>query len=382
MGRGAFLLALRIEKFISGAYGLSRDEDGRVVLVKSALPGELVEPGRYIRRANTTIVEDYEILERSDERTEPCCPHYEKCGGCDFLVVSEKTSAEIKEKIVKENLERLAKAENLPEFEVPKYSSFTSYRARIRVHVDLKEKRIGFLKKGSGELYSIEHCPAITELLNEKLKEKSEILKEAQRIRILSGINKKTGLVEVPLFSGDDEVTLNDKRVTALGYKVSANVFFQSNLKVLPELLCFVKENALGTVIMDLYSGVSTFSRLFEGEEKVVYAVEKSAACLPLAKVNAPSARQYTEDVLAFSKRVRTKVDTCIVDPPRTGLDRNTIPLIESWNPERIIYVSCDSTTASRDISVFRNYRIVKASVFDFYPGSFHEESAFILERR
>ena len=54
----------------------------------------------------------------------------------------------------------------------------------------------------------------------------------------------------------------------------------------------------------------------------------------------------------------------------------------ESFDPETIIYVSCDSVTLSRDIPFFKNHTPVKARVFDFYRGSSHEETAVVLNRK
>ncbi len=371
-------MALKIEKIISGAYGLSHDEDGRAVLVKSALPSEIIEPVKVEKKANTLIVEEYEILEESPMRISPPCPYYGLCGGCDFLIVSESDSAYLKETMVRENLERIASIKDVP-FLPPAYSSFLSYRSRCRFHVDLRLKEIGFLKRNSNELLPIRECPALSERINLALHDKAAILKEAQRRRILYGQNKKTGFVEVPLQDGDVELAIGEKSVTALGYEINTSCFFQSNLHLLPSLLSFVKENATGSVMMDLYSGVGTFSRLFDDRE--TYAVEKNAACLPLARRNAPKAKSFTDDALLFARKVCKAVNTVIVDPPRTGLDGGVIPLILSWKAERIIYVSCDSTTASRDLRLFTGYEIIKAMLFDFYPGSYHEECAFVLER-
>lgn len=374
-------MALRIERLISGAYGLSHDEQGRTVLVKSALEGELVEPEKIERRANVLVAEDYDILEKSPLRISPACPYYGECGGCDFLSVSERESAHLKEEIVRENLVRIAKTEHLPEFLPPSFASFASYRSRCRFHVDMKRKEIGFLRRGSNTLFPLDHCPSLTGRINALLSEKESVLKEAQRKRILEGVNRKTGYVEIPIQDGDEEVSFTDRTITALGYHVNPYCFFQSNLTLLPSMLSFVKENTVGNVVMDLYSGVGTFSRLFEGDVKKVYAVEKNPRCLSLSKKNAPHALSFTSDALLFSKKVRESVDTVIVDPPRVGLDRQIIPVITSWNAERIIYVSCDSVSASRDISLFKGYELRMAKIFDFYPGSFHEESVFILEK-
>ena len=75
------------------------------------------------------------------------------------------------------------------------------------------------------------------------------------------------------------------------------------------------------------------------------------------------------------------KPDTVIVDPPRVGLDSTVPSLISSWSPERIIYVSCNPVTASRDLVKFAGYKLKKVKVFDFYPASGHVEAVFIIHR-
>ena len=372
---------MKIEKLISGAYGLSHSEDGSTVLIKGALPGEEVDIRNIRKKGLTTFAEASSVNVESPERTAPACPYYGICGGCDFLIVSPETSARLKEECIKDNLKRITGLTEMPPFDPPVYGEFEGYRTRARVHVDPKKKRIGFLREGSNELIEIDRCPALSEKLNAAIAEKDAILKRARSIMFEKGMNKNTHCVEVPLQEGEDGVSMGREEVTALGYKVSASVFFQSNLRLLPELLSYVKENVVGDRIMDLYSGVGTFSRAFEGEDKEVVAVERQKECLLMSYRNAPSAESFTDDVLQFSKRNRKKVDTVIVDPPRVGLDRNVPGLISSWKPERVIYVSCDSTTACRDLRSFSEYRISKARVFDFYPGSSHEESVYILDR-
>ena len=133
---------------------------------------------------------------------------------------------------------------------------------------------------------------------------------------------------------------------------------------------------------MDLYSGVGTFSALFEGSGKTVYAVERQKECLALSRVNAPSAISFSDDVAVWGRKSGRHVDTVIVDPPRVGLDKGVPEMISSWQAERIIYVSCNSVTAARDIPLFDGYRVEKVKVFDFYPGSSHEEVAVVLVKK
>lgn len=370
---------------ISLCKGLGYDE-GKTIIVEGALKGEEVEYEAISEKKGMIEGRVREVLTPSPLRVSPICPYYGVCGGCDFQIVGERDSALIKEEIVKDTLTRVGKLESLPPFESPAYSSFSGYRIRSRVHVDLKTKRQGFLASNSNRLIDIDHCPALDEKLNALLSEKGgRLLKRARELMFENRVNRDTGFVEVPLFAGDNDVSMGDRSVDitvkGIKYSASASVFFQSNPKLLESMLEFVNDNVVGDSIMDLYSGVGTFSALFNGQNKTVYAVEREKKCLELSRRNAPSAISFTDDCARWGKSKGKYVDTVIVDPPRTGLDRTVINLMEKWKPERIIYISCNPVTASRDISIFSDYAPIKAKVFDCYPGSSHIESAVLMSR-
>lgn len=378
-------MAVKIEKMISLCKGLGH-EDGNTVIVEGALKGEEVEYNQLSNKKGVIEGRVREILSPSPLRLSPSCPYYGICGGCDFQIVGEKDSAVIKEEIVKDTMMRVGKIQELPPFESPSFSSFPGYRIRCRVHVDLKTKRQGFLSSQSNKLVDIHRCPALEGKLNSLLGEKEGVVfQRARSLMFENRVNRNTGFVEVPLFSGDNDVSMDNKRVeitvSGIKYFVTSNVFFQSNPVLLESMLAFVKENTVGDSIMDLYSGVGTFSALFNGESRTVYAVEREKKCLELSRLNAPDAISFTDDCARWAKKSGRKVNTVIVDPPRTGLDREVIKMVEEWNPERIIYISCNPVTASRDLSLFEKFVPVKAKVFDCYPGSSHIETGFVLSR-
>lgn len=377
---------VRIEKLISGAKGLG-EINGKSIIVSNALPGELVDVEIESEKKSFIQAKAVKVLEPSEKRIIPVCPYYGICGGCDFQIVSEKDSAYLKQETIKDNMRRIGKLSSLPEFLPPVYGEFKAYRSRCRVHVDLKSKRQGFLSSKSNDLINLHHCPALKDSLNTLLEERNgRVYKVARSALFENRINKNTAFAEVPLFAGDCLVSDSSKPVDiTIGdycYSVSSNVFFQSNPSLMPSLFAFVLENAIGDNIMDLYSGVGTFSALFEGQGKTVYAVERQKECLALSKKNAPTAISYTADVAKWAKNAKHRVDTVIVDPPRVGLDSSVIDMISSWNPERIIYISCNSVTLARDLGLFTSYRAEKARVFDFYPGSSHVETVVLLSRK
>ncbi len=371
-------MQVKIEKLITGGLGLAHDS-GKTLFVKDALPGEEVVCSLIQEKKNYSLYKCEKVLSESADRITPQCNYYGKCGGCDFAILDAKASAYAKEEIVKDNIARLGHV-NYPYTVLPPlYSSLSGYRNRVRFHVDLKKEEIGFLANKDSKLIPLSNCPCLTERLNALLKTKVEILQEARKIKHEKGLNRY-GYVEVPLLDGNEQVSFGNDSVKVLNYSVDSSCFFQSNIKVLPSMLDAVKNEVYGNTIMDLYSGVGTFSALFP--EKKVFAVEKFKGCLKYAKENAPNAISVTDDVFLWAKKQRKeKIDTIIVDPPRVGLQKEVPSLLLSFSPKRIIYVSCDSVTLSRDIPLFFPYKVQKLQVFDLYPGSHHEESAVVLSR-
>ncbi len=380
-------MALKIEKLISSARGMGYD-GGRTVLIPDTLPGEEVE--YRIKRERKGVIEGEvtEVIMPSQLRIKPLCPLYGKCGGCDFQTVSPSDSASLKCDIVKDNLLRLGAIESLPPFLPPVYGEIKGYRKRARIHVNPKTGEAGFLERESSKLVRVRHCPLLDDRINALLEEdKGTLFKEARSLMFENRVNRDTGLVEVPVFCGDDCLSYGDRSVRiTLGdteYHVSANVFFQSNPGVFTKILDYVKSHTVGDTVMDLYSGVGTFSALFNNTDKTVWAVEREKKCLSLAKKNAPEALSYTDDCAKWvTKGPKTHVSTVIVDPPRTGLDRAVIDMIGKWNPERVIYVSCDPVTMCRDIALFTTHSVEEVSVYDAYYGTHHIESVALLSRK
>jgi len=85
-------------------------------------------------------------------------------------------------------------------------------------------------------------------------------------------------------------------------------------------------------------------------------------------------------DLRAASK---TEYDTVIMDPPRTGA-ASLISSINRINPERIVYVSCNSSTLARDLDLLKNdgYYLKSIRMFDMFPQTYHIETVACLEHR
>ena len=374
----------RCEGLLTGAVGYASLPDGGRLLLPGLLPGETAEFPSVIPRGRRFEAVDIHRTSSSPLRTEPACPYRGLCGGCDFDYVSVADSAGLKSGIVASNVSAALSRDISSVVREPVWDSAEGYRIRCRIHVSLRDRRIGFLSRRSNRLVELERCPLLSERLNGVLSQPRRLFTGAQSQLFSRRPNPKTGFVELNLLESDDGVLVEDQEgvrtVGGCAYHVSANVFFQSNARLMARLLEIVRDSASGERIMDLYSGVGTFSRLFEGSGRTVWAVERDRHCLSLARKNAPGARYFTDDVSRWAVKVRQPVDTVIVDPPRTGLG-DAAGTIASWRAARVIYVSCNSASLASDLRRFQDaYELTMLQVLDFYPGSGHEESVAVLD--
>ena len=70
-----------------------------------------------------------------------------------------------------------------------------------------------------------------------------------------------------------------------------------------------------------------------------------------------------------------------ITDPPRDGMHKNVVEKLLEISPKRIVYVSCNSATQARDLSLMKEqYNIIKTQAVDMFPQTHHVENVVLLE--
>lgn len=256
-------------------------------------------------------------------------------------------------------------------FDDPVTGQSENYRSRARFRYS--KQGLSFYEEHSNNAVIIKSCPVLDEKLN-------EFLANPPRLNLWELDDG-----QLPCFSADKKVLYNNDTawITVKDKKlpVSNDVFFQSNLILLPKLIDYVVENVSGKYVMDLYSGVGTFSAFLEDKYSVT-AVEMNKKCLSLAKMHLKNTKFFASAVEKWNPKIQ-KTDTVIVDPPRVGLEKNVPSMIASWKPSTIIYVSCYLPTQLRDIKRFIDlgYKPVKARLYDFYPHTNHLETVVLMSR-
>lgn len=140
--------------------------------------------------------------------------------------------------------------------------------------------------------------------------------------------------------------------------------------------------------VVDLFCGVGLFSVPLAVKGRDVTAIEWSPVAFEdlgrNAKANGVKIERLPLSVgTALATGLKLKGATTIVDPPRRGLDPLELDAIAAARPNRLIYVSCDPATLTRDILRFATlgYKAVSLEAFDMFPTTFHLETLTIFER-
>jgi len=435
-------LELTIEKLVYGGDGLARlpaDERGRgkTVFIPFVLEDEQVEATLREQKPGFARACVDKILTASTERIEPGCPYFQRCGGCHYQHTSYVHQLGIKSGILKENLQRIAKLKL--DIELTLHPSLPwNYRNRSRFRVQAHPRfGFGYYKLNSHELLPVEECPISSPLINRaitsiwQLGRKSSVPGEIQEIEFFSNADDTELLMEVYCSGGianaadqftsdlrgllpetrggvfleargsNEEARGDCRQIAVCGvqhltyatklasYRVGAGSFFQTNRHLTDELVEIVTGNRAsggsGTAL-DLYAGVGLFSAVLSREFERVIAVESSPTSYADLLYNSPTnvkAVHATTEKYLENAAGKLRPDLMVVDPPRSGLGDKVVQGLGRLKAPRMVYVSCDPATLSRDLGLLIQwgYRVQEAHLVDLFPQTFHVESIFHLVR-
>jgi len=222
------------------------------------------------------------------------------------------------------------------------------------------------------------------------------ILKEIPQITtIINNVNLRKAAVAVgdyeKIFCGSGFI---HDTIGRYKFRISANSFFQTNSlqaeKLYQTALDFAGMKG-NEIVYDLYSGAGTISIYVSGNCKEVYAFESVESAVSDAGANAKlngienvhfiTADLYKSFTPLVEEKKLPKPDVVILDPPRSGMHKNTVEDVIKLNPEKLVYVSCNPATQVRDIKLFSEsgYKLVKIKPVDMFPHTYHIENVALL---
>ena len=179
-------------------------------------------------------------------------------------------------------------------------------------------------------------------------------------------------------------------------YQISPLSFFQVNPVQTERLYGKALEYAGLTgeeTVWDLYCGIGTISLFLARKARKVYGVEIIPDAIEDARRNA-SLNGFTntefyvgkaEEVLPEKyEKEGVRADVIVVDPPRKGCDETLLSTMVKMQPERIVYVSCDSATLARDLRYLcdNGYELKRVCPADMFPQTVHVETVVLLSHK
>ncbi len=414
------ILRGKVLRAVNGGYGLLQI-DGQTVFARGALKGEDVTVTVKSKRKGVLFGEVLTVeTAHADRRTAPCGVA-SRCGGCHYQTARPAAQEEAKKEALQELLGRahidlpVSRWTSGPEF---------GWRSRVELHGARLDDgfTLGFFEERSHRVVPAASCLQVSERMRGLI----DIV-----VRALSGSGVKAGSVEIAeSFTGSGLVlvaseaaltsvlrrhshelglsglalkTSKNEAVTIYGdIRIEQNVggmalhhnvmsFFQANRFLTEGLLEAVMKAAEvepGARVVDLFCGVGLFSIPLALKGRDVTAIEWSPVAFDdlgrNAKANGVKIERLPLSVgTALATGLQLKGSTTIVDPPRRGLDPLELDAIAAGRPNRIIYVSCDPATLTRDILNFATfgYKAISLEAFDMFPTTYHIETLSVLER-
>lgn len=348
-----------------------------------------------------------------DEEIKPECKYFGKCGGCNLMNLKPEIQIKRKEaalvKIFSEY--KIDVSKKIQTVSGP----FFNYRCRFQLNDG------GFSVKKSNEIIQVDECVCAEKPFNEYLKNTkfeerpegrihffaSEKCKSENKIKIaqenpFSDKNeenqknfggKKSQKIKIKknnYFSGTVFLQDNCESVEILNKEIFFDVrgFFQSNLYMFEKTIELICQNLCGKNALDLYAGCGSISVFLADIFENVILVEHNRDALVFAEKNL-SGKKHTSFGLSGQTWVNTCAKNCpdfdaiIVDPPRSGMEKEVRQFIADSKTPFVKSLSCDPFTHARDLSYLckNGYEIKKIFALDFYPQTTHIESLAFLQK-
>lgn len=390
--------------------------NGKVVFVPYCLVGEKVKFKLKEQHSSFCKGELIEVVLPSKDRTTAPCPYFAKCGGCCYQHTSHENELEIKKQLLQSGLK---KVDYHGEIDLIASDKEYGYRNKIRLFVT--NRGLSLRVRGSGEFCKIDKCLLVSNEINDAISKIDKFLKLQNLFSYYKEvIIRQEGDILLVNFVVENENRLNLVNYQGLYLLLGSNFgifesfkgklfhkmgvkelcckefglvckfsplsFHQVNDFVGKELYKKVIENVKSKSVINCYSGAGVLSGVLEKAGKRVIAIE-------LGDSEHQDAQRLKEDNKLFFLtnlhgdcgkilcNIDENIEDIIVDPPRAGIDKSVIEVLNKRNFNKLIYISCNSATFLRDVERLKPFKIKEITIFDMFPRTGEYEIMAILEK-
>lgn len=409
--------------------------NGKIVFVFAALPGERVKIQINKTTKKFSEASVVEVLQASEHRIQPHCPHFSVCGGCSMQHVSADYQLELKQQSILEMMDHAGI--QIGEVIAPITSEPWGYRrkARLGVKYVLKKERllIGFRERNKPYLADMQSCQILIEAVGLHLQDLMQLISDMDARQSIAQIEvaadddhcmlvfrhleplsesdieklkqfaRSSGLwVQLqpqgpdsvtPLYPQQQQLAFKPVAGSELSIEFSASDFTQVNnsvnQKMVSQALAFLDLQPQDRVL-DLFCGLGNFTLPIAQSAGHVTGVEGDAAMVSRARKNALQHDIYNTDYYAADLTkidphwpwLKHKYDKVLLDPPRSGAFE-IIERLDTLGASCLVYVSCQPSSLVRDAKLLQQsgYRLTQLGLMDMFPQTAHVECMAVFKK-
>lgn len=379
--------------------------NNKIVFVENALPSEIVEIKILKEKKKYIDAKVDRYINKSIDRVSAPCPYYHECGGCDIMHMSYERQLSFKQEKIKNIVDKYLN-KNIKINKIINCDNIFNYRNKITFQV---KENIGFYKENTYDIINVDKCLISDEIINNSIKYLKKLdLKYVHKIIcrvgtngfmiIIDTDNKDLNIDCLKNIASSIYLKINNTYKLVYGeeyiyeildnfkYVVSPDSFFQVNLDTCLKLYNKIKEYVgINKKVLDLYCGTGSIG-IFVSENNNVIGIEINEQAIHSANENKKINNLKNIEFICgdSGKKINNlnfNPDIIIVDPPRSGLNKETIDNILKFNSKELIYVSCDPMTMVRDSNILnKKYEIMEITPFDMFPNTKHVECLTYLK--
>jgi 23S rRNA (uracil1939-C5)-methyltransferase len=332
------------------------------------------------------------VITPSPYRITPPCPFFGNCTGCQWQHIDYQYQLQLKRMFIEfclkdyENISGTKVSDTVPS------PNLFGYRNHARFSVREKGS-LGFVNLVTKRFVRIEQCLIMNETINKILNILQLNPVSTSQLSIRASSNTDSYLVQPALNIDENLLKTGQKHyietLKTKTFQVSSPSFFQVNTLQTEKMIDVIKNNLelnKSDILLDAYSGVGTFPSILSNLVKEVITLEESKSSTSDSVINNLSTTNLTimtgkaEDLI---DSLTDKVTKVILDPPRSGCAPIMLNTISRLKHIRLVYVSCNANTLSRDLSILvtNGFKLKSMEPIDMFPHTRHVECIATLEK-
>ncbi|WP_027334428.1 23S rRNA (uracil(1939)-C(5))-methyltransferase RlmD [Mycoplasma elephantis] len=393
-----------------------------LLLIENTLIGELVDVEIYKTTSTISYARVKKYHSYSKDRVKDADVNLLISGAAPLSNLSYEKQLEFKQNVINYLFLRQLNYKNIAQI-VPSPKVW-NYRNKITIFLDKSTKNTQFglkmknsnsvilqnsFKLANNKINSLidflktldsKHYDKIDSLTIKSTKNDLQLILNSNKIKkidnnfsnlIFKNFNKVNSIVlmdEFKILDFKKTISITEE-INHMQFEINPNSFFQINkeqtVNIYNQIRKFVQD-IKSINLLDLYCGTGSIGIYVSNLIENLIGIDVVEESIKNAKNNAlknnlKNFNFICSNASKINKIILKNIDTLIIDPPRKGVDKNTLEVINKSKVKNIIYLSCNPHTLLRDLKLLENIKIISVIPYDMFPQTPHVECMVMMQR-